>query len=111
MAKKTEEETPQMKWPTVERFTKVMRQKLEENEEKKGSDGAWRTSSLESLLEHLRDEVEELGKVVRQREHLPLGFKTSQALHDEMTKEIAREAADVANLAMMVADVVGELGE
>lgn len=111
MAKK-DEETRVLKemWPTVDKFAKQMREKLQENEEK-GNDGAWHSSSVESLLDRLKEEVEELEKVIHQRNHLPMNFKNAQALHEEMTKEIVREAADVGNMAMMIADVVGGLGE
>ena len=118
MVKKVEEKTTfeearvlQTMWPTVDKFARKMRQKLEENEAEKGGDGTWLGSSLVGLMEHLKEEVEELERIIDQRNNIPMHFKTSQALHEEMTKEIVREAADVGNMAMMIADVVGGLGE
>lgn len=101
-------QTLKEKWPTVEKFAKQMRQKLEDNKEK-GSDGTWTSDSLPSLLSRLKEEVEELETVINQRERLPMNFEASKALFDQMTQAIIKEAADVGNMAMMIADTTGKL--
>ncbi len=90
-------------WPTVDKFANHMRLKMEENKDK-GSDGTWQGDSIEELLSRLKEEVGELEAVIEKRSRLPMQFKNSQPLFDEMTDAIVSEAADVGNFAMMVAD-------
>jgi hypothetical protein len=79
--------------PEVIAFAHAMEAKLRENDHK----GGWRGCSPDALFDRMRDEGSELlGKLVRM-EQLP-----SNA---EVRREVAREAADVANFAMMIADV------
>lgn len=68
----------------VQWFALLMEQKLDENKHKNG----WRQSLNTRLLRQLKGEVQEL----------------EEALLNGDPVEIAREAADVANYAMMLAD-------
>lgn len=70
--------------PSVQRFAEQMEQKLFENDHK----ADWLTETVGDLLVMLRDECREL------REAVECGT----------SMEIVREAADVANIAMMIAD-------
>lgn len=88
--------------PTVIEFAKAMQHKLDRNKHKEGKgwernpDGSrngWAGCSVEFLTEKLREEVSELLK----------------ALEHEGLDEIRNEAADVGNIAMMLADVRGAL--
>ncbi len=69
---------------SVIRFVDVMLEKLDENRHK----GHWRDMSQKWLLNRLRQETGELRR----------------AVEGGNATEIAREAADVANFAMMIAD-------
>jgi len=79
----------------VNRFADLMRVKLRENDHK----GHWEHCDPMWLLDRLRDEVQELATELAASME-PVG--TSPDL-------IARECADVAAFAMMIADVVGAL--
>lgn len=72
--------------PAVRRFAVAMENQLRANDHK----GGWTDESREWLLGRVRDEVDELHEVVR---------------NDLNSDEVMREAADVANFAMMIADV------
>lgn len=78
--------------PEVRAFAEVMEAQLRRNDHKPG----WKHDEPDALLKRLREETEELQEVC-----------------DEQTSdsgpEILREAADVANFAMMIADVCGGL--
>lgn len=75
--------------PEVLAFATLMEAKLRKNDHKKH----WSTCDIDYLEERLEDEVDELKLAVRER--------TSEV--------VAREAADVANYAMMIADKLGGL--
>ncbi len=82
---------------TVRRFAISMEQKLLENDHK----GGWDTESWKYLADRLRDEVKELRAV--------LNGRSGHAAGAERRRMVTREAADVANFAMMIADIYGEL--
>jgi len=77
--------------PTLTWFTKCMEEKLKENDHK----GTWIGCHPDWLFYRLAQEVEELQETL---------FFTSSS------EQIIREAADVANFAMMIADVVRHKG-
>lgn len=74
---------------TVKRFAVAMRRKLRENRYKDG----WQGETLAYLVDKLQEEVDELVELV-----------ISDNLHPSDIIEALDEAADVANMAMMVAD-------
>lgn len=81
---------------SVDAFREWMIQKLEENTHK-GNRAAWinpERFSSEEAVERLLEEVLELMRAIR------VG---------ESSRTIIREAADVGNIAMMIADQTGEL--
>lgn len=80
--------------PAVAAFAEAMEAQLRANDGK----GDWIRDSAIGLFEHMMEEVEELREEIR----LPV---VSRAV-----TRIQREAADVGNMAMMVADVCGALG-
>ena len=75
-------------------FAQVMRDKLNENQHK----STWKNEDYRWLFRRLEMEVEELRKEIAHP-------------HESTPREIAREAADVACFAMMIADVFGGLPE
>lgn len=90
-------------WPVVEAFAKEMEEKLQANIHKGGREG-WEDDDPDALCDRLVEEVKELTEALRLRRSLPLG-----ASSPAMTSRITQEAADVANFAMMIADVCGGL--
>jgi NTP pyrophosphatase (non-canonical NTP hydrolase) len=86
-----------MKWPTVDMLAKEMISKLEKNKAK-GTRETWLKDHPYTLLRRLNEEVKELEDAI---------YKWSAYINlapQTMGKEVAREAADVANFAMMIAD-------
>lgn len=79
--------------PVVQRFAILMETVLRKNDDK----GGWNLDGFPSLMDRLGEEVEELWEAIETP-----GGETRMAL-------IAKEAADVANFAMMVADNTGKL--
>lgn len=78
--------------PVVGRFVEALETKLDANEHK----GGWQNDTPQALLARLREETDELAAAIE---------SGADAAH------ILGEAADVANFAMMVADVCGSLGK
>jgi hypothetical protein len=85
--------------PEVKAFALAMEAKLKENDHKRG----WKQERKDWLYGRLQEEVEELG-------HLLGGLQSvGKFSSPEYRKKILREAADVANFAMMIADVCNTL--
>jgi hypothetical protein len=84
-------------------FTAVMWKKLQENVSK----GGWSSELPQRLMERLHDEVRELELTLAQYLADPTIDRTAKT--EALAIQVSREAADVANFAMMVADVVGGL--
>lgn len=82
--------------PEVLKFACLMEQKLRENDHK----GGWRDDSCDALLDRLREETLELQDAC----DLHTSFASVGARNN-----LALEAADVANFAMMIADNAGGL--
>lgn len=88
-------------WPWVLAFARRMEAKLEANRHKGDREG-WMSCTPDFLFDRLRQESLELGGSIVQ--HRPdLNITNAECVADE--------AADVANFAMMIADVVGGLGQ
>jgi hypothetical protein len=87
--------------PQVVAFAHLMESKLRENDHK----GGWEHCDLDWLLKRLKEEAEEIAGP------LPLvhDLSRSRVERKELARAIGREAADVANFAMMIADNVGAL--
>ena len=82
-------------WPIVLDFAKRMEAKLEKNRHKGDREG-WLADDIDDLLERLREELCELDNAI-----CDTHGNTADAW---MAKQIANEAADVANFAMFIAD-------
>jgi len=80
-------------WPYVYRFALAMESKLAQNRHKGDRDG-WLHDGGLSLLARLREETDELEQAIR------------QPMTERSDTELLGESADVANFAMMVADVM-----
>jgi NTP pyrophosphatase (non-canonical NTP hydrolase) len=78
--------------PELQQFAIRMERKLRENDHK----GGWKGESLLWLFRRLLIEAEELRPLIERRETDPANVPEGK---------IAEEAADVANFAMMLADV------
>ena len=82
--------------PEVEKFADLMEQVLQDNDWK----GGWANYSMQWLFLKLIEEVAELGFLVRE----------PNIYNPERQREmIKRESADIANIAMMIADKTGTL--
>jgi len=80
--------------PEVRAFADLMEAQLRANDHKPG----WKEDNAFALLERLREETEELNRAMYAHDGL-----------EEFQQRIALEAADVANFAMMIADVYATL--
>lgn len=76
----------------IEIFANLMNDRMDLRHKKYGGD-TWKKDSLQGLMNHLKDEIEEL----------------QDALDSDATDNIIEESVDVANMAMMIADVAGGL--
>lgn len=88
----------------VKKFADAMETELKENDHKKG----WKNCTSGFLISKLDEETKELLEVVRAYKNI----NNEELLHDDMTELKARilsEAADVGNIAMMIADICGAL--
>jgi len=72
----------------LQKFTELMEEKLQQNDYK----GGWKNCNTQQLLSYLKGETLEL----------------EQAIIDGNKENIVKEAADVANFAMMIADIEGK---
>lgn len=90
-AKAREEAAPRHQ---VRQFAELMEERLKANDHK----GGWKGERLPYLMRRLREEVEELSEAL-----LPDKDWAMEA------EKVGREAADVANFVMMVADICGAL--
>ncbi|MCM3704035.1 hypothetical protein [Paenibacillus macerans] len=90
---------PQLR-ESVEWFAQQMEMKLRENDHK----GGWDNCEINYLFSRLNEEVKELKSSVAR-----VGLKGNWAdmpLSSSTPLDVAREAADVANFAMMIADII-----
>lgn len=85
--------------PAVAAFAQAMEAELRENEHK-GGRVAWRQDAPIDLLRRVREETEELDLEI---------FHTCETRGVLNLGKVLSEAADVANMAMMVADACGAL--
>ncbi|MCY1649110.1 3'-5' exoribonuclease [Caulobacter sp. SL161] len=83
--------------PEVVAFADLMEQQLRANDHK----GGWKGDTSDALYQRLLEEAEELSQALAWR---------SALFGDADPDRIGREAADVANFAMMIADASGALG-
>lgn len=95
-------------FPELWLFTNEMARKLNKHREQKSNN--WKIDSPETLLERLKEEVEELERVLRSIRNLPAIAK-NPTVEKVLMEAVRHEAADVGNFAMMIADVAGNLME
>lgn len=95
--------------PEVDRFAVLMEQELRANDHKPG----WKNDTLEALLVRALDEIQELREeCATMRYNKEMVDPEARAGRVRLTAQrIGKEAADVANFCMMVADVAGALAE
>lgn len=86
--------------PEVAAFARIMEAKLRENDHKSG----WKHDTAFALLDRVEHEVAELRSAL-----FGVHCRVFSGKCDGCREEVVGEAADVANFAMMVADVVGGL--
>jgi hypothetical protein len=84
--------------PSVQRFALAMEQTLKENDHKRG----WGLLSNKYLIDRLRREVENLKLALNNANCC--GCKENEKCAEEARERILKEATDVANFAMMIAD-------
>lgn len=91
----------------VLKFAEAMEVELKENDYK----GGWKNCELSFLVEKLAEETEELIEVSERLKGLECNqFITKEELKGQRER-ILSEAADVGNIAMMIADICGALQE
>jgi len=95
---------PRNELTALHRFNGVMIEKLVKNKHK----GGWQRDDMFALEERMDQEGGELYKEILELDRLRRAGADSAKLK-EQAKRVAREAADVANFAMMIADVSGGL--
>jgi hypothetical protein len=88
--------------PEVAAFALLMEAKLRENDHK----GGWHGEDTEGLLRRLREETDELETAMKRGPGTEWPYGARQKPQRTL---IGREAADVANFAMMLADVCGAI--
>lgn len=99
--------------PEVRAFALLMEAKLRANDHK----GGWKGDTTAALMQRLAEEVAELGDAAAFGKTPAWGYdgsnrgerRTLEQYVAGIRSEIGREAADVANFAMMIADVCGAL--
>lgn len=91
--------------PEVLAFAQAMEAKLRENDHK----GGWKNDDPRALLRRLREETDELDPAVTAYEARRRERPGDDDHVAEASRRVLREAADVANFAMMIADVCGAL--
>lgn len=101
----TEALSPAGRWrPKVVAFANLMEAKLRENDWK----GGWEGCADLDLFERLGEESAELLSALH-RHAKRLSWGDGWVMETDTEERIGREAADVANFAMMIADVCGAL--
>jgi NTP pyrophosphatase (non-canonical NTP hydrolase) len=91
--------------PEVVAFADAMERQLRANDHK----GGWRDEHHDDLLARLREETEELAGVLDLGQGNSAHFYPNDPNGPKWSDEVRREAADVANFAMMIADVCDAL--
>ena len=86
----------------VDAFAVLMKAKLAKNAHKGDRDG-WRCDTPNALLRRLREEVQELAHLV------DVPFVNDDGTDPDFAAEVGGEAADIANFAMVIADVAGAI--
>jgi hypothetical protein len=109
----------------VLRYAEAMEQKLQENDEEKGTTG-WKGCKMEYLLGNLDEEVQELKDITQgieifnrairiakgyDEDLTPEHVKAMESIQGNLTKLLGKESADVGNICMMISDVCGALKE
>jgi len=90
--------------PEVLAFAQLMERQLRANDHKPG----WKNDLAMDLLPRLREETDELEEATN-RLAKQLGWGDAALYLESSRNNVAREAADVGNFAMMIADVSGVL--
>lgn len=89
--------------PEIQWFAEQMERKLRKNDWK----GGWQDDTEESLLERIQEELDEAKEAYEnlRDERNKLICCRDQERIDKLKRELINELADVANMAMMVADI------
>jgi chorismate mutase len=93
-------------------FAAKIERRLRQFDKERGRRG-WANHPINGLFEHLKDEVEELFVAIHNRDAIERGQsgfteaaqQIVRTLNDDFPAAVIRECADVANMAMMIADV------
>lgn len=92
----------------VIKYAEAMEVELKENDHK----GYWRDQcDLEFLADKLDEEVQELKHAMGCYEREDCKLKPNKETLEEIRKSVLSEAADVGNIAMMIADICEALPE
>lgn len=98
---------PSARWrPEVRAFADLMEAQLRANDHKPG----WKNDNDLDLFERLGEESAELLSALH-RHAKRLSWGDGWVMETDTEERIGREAADVANFAMMIADVCGALAK
>lgn len=83
-------------------------EKMEETLKKNDYKGGWETCSKEWLLQRLKEEVDELYVEILGKPCSCRGIADCNHIHIQNKERIISEATDVANIAMMIADITNK---
>lgn len=89
----------------VKKFAEAMEAELKENDHK----GGWKRCKPEFLIAKLTEEVKELYEASKKMDENKYNYSITEEELTKLKKEVLSEAADVANIVMMIADVWGAL--
>lgn len=90
----------------LESFIKLMEVKLQENNDK----GEWRNESFGFLLRRIKEEILGVEEAISKLT-MHTTIDRSSEHYEEAVELVKNEAADVANFAMMIADLANETKE
>ncbi|MHB8061344.1 MAG: hypothetical protein ACYDG2_01735 [Ruminiclostridium sp.] len=89
----------------VEKFAQAMEIELKENDYKDG----WKDCDLEFLIDKLEEEKDELLEVATRYDSIKYDSRVPEEEKGGLRKIVISEAADVGNIAMMIADICNSL--
>ena len=94
----------------VKRFAEVMERELAANDDKGGWSGCSLSWLLSEMTNHKRELQTNAFQLQANETDTVMGSHGNPAADQALLKRILDDAADVANFAMMIADVCGALG-
>jgi len=86
---------------SVDKFAELMENRLRENDHK----GGWSNENTDWLFKRLLDESDELKKAMDEYDVYQMAYTPRPGELQDRRRNVRKECADVANFAMMIADL------